>query len=239
MCSVYVSPLTQVAAHSSPDDCWVSFHGRVYDITKLVADNEGPLVQPLVKVAGTDISHWFEATLLPAAAEGEVRKQDINIKTHIDPVTNLRRPYVPMGRFLHVAPAEPVGDWDTSPAQTVWWKDESLVVGKLSSVMRKIRVKNVLTGQEHLMEVPSEETVAEIRERYLEYNWHAGSYTWKVLRKDEEKGGELTFVELDMDKTLGDNGVVDEAEEFQELSIPSDYFIPVIHLYYKDDLTTA
>lgn len=230
-----------MAAHSFPDDCWVSFHGNVYDLTKLVADNEGPLVQPLVKVAGTDISHWFEAASL-RAPDGEKAKKDVNIKMHIDPVTNLRRPYVPMGRFLHVAPAEPVGDWDTS-SSTPWWKDESYVVGKLSSTMRKIRLKNVLTGLEHLMEVPSEETIAEIRERYLEYNWHAGSYTWKVLRRAEaEEGGgrgELSFVELDLDKTLQENGVTDEAEDFEELSIPSDYFIPVIHLYYTDDLTVA
>lgn len=229
-----------MAAHSYPDDCWVSFHGNVYDLTKLIADNEGPLVQPLVKVAGTDISHWFEAADLPAP-EGEKPEKDVNLKMHVDPVTNLRRPYVPMGRFLHVAPAEPVGDWDTS-SSTPWWKNASYIVGKLSSVMRKIRLKNVLTGQEHLMEVPSEETVAELRERYLEYNWHAGSYTWKVLRKAEDEeggGGELSFVELDLEKTLGENGVVDEAEDFEELSIPSDYFIPVIHLYYTDDLTVA
>lgn len=226
----------QVAAHSSPDDCWVSFHGSVYDLTKLISENEGPLVQPLVKVAGSDISHWFDLALLPAP-EGEKAGKDINIKTHIDPVTNLRRPYVPMGRFLHVAPAEPVGDWDTS-SSTPWWKDEKYVIGKLSDTMRKIRLKNVLTGQEHLMEVPSEETIAEIRERYLEYNWHAESYTWKVLRKDGE-GGELSFVELDLDKTLAENGVVDETDEFEELAIPSDFFIPVIHLYYTDDLTVA
>jgi hypothetical protein len=95
-----------------------------------------------------------------------------------------------------------------------------------------------VTGQEHLMEVPSEETIGEIRERYLEYNWHAGSYTWKILRKDEE-GGEMSFAELELNKTLADNGVEDETEEFQELGIPSDYFIPVIHLYYTDDLTVA
>ena len=62
------------------------------------------------------------------------------------------------------------------------------------------------------MEVPSEETVAEIRQRYLEYNWHAGSYKWKVLRKDPEdpEGGEFAFAELDLNLTLDENGVVDE-----------------------------
>ena len=37
------------------------------------------------------------------------------------------------------------------------------------------------------MEVPGEETIAEIRDRYLEFNWHAESYTWKVLRRESEK----------------------------------------------------
>ena len=226
----------QVAVHSSPDDCWVSFHGSVYDLTKLISGNEGPLVQPMIQVAGSDISHWFDAVRLPDP-EGQLGKKHINIKMHVDPVTNLRRPYVPMGRFLHVAPAEPVGDWDTS-SSTPWWKDEAFISGKLSLSVRKIRLKNVLTGQEHLMEVPSEETVAEMRERYLDYNWHAGSYTWKVLRQDGG-GGDWGFVELDLNKTLEENGVVDEAEDFEKLAIPSDFFIPVIHLYYTDDLTVA
>jgi len=232
----FLHSFAQVAAHSSPDDCWVSFHGSVYDLTKLVSENEGPVVQPLIKVAGSDISHWFDAVFLQALA-GEKAQKDINIKMHVDPVTNLRRPYVPMGRFLHVAPAEPVGDWDTS-SSTPWWKDGALKIGKLSLTMRKIRVKSVLTGQEHLMEVPSEETIAEIRERYLEYNWHAASYTWKVLRK-EEGGGDFGFLDLDLNKTLEENGVADEAADFEELAIPSDFAIPVIHLYFTDDLTVA
>jgi len=33
--------------------------------------------------------------------------------------------------------------------------------------------------------------------------------------------------------------VVDEGEEFEAFGIPDDYYIPVIHLYYKDDLTVA
>ena len=35
------------------------------------------------------------------------------------------------------------------------------------------------------------------------------------------------------------NAVVDEAEDFEKLAIPSDFLIPVIHLYYTDDLTVA
>lgn len=48
---------------------------------------------------------------------------------------------------------------------------------------RAIRIKNVLTGQEHLMTVLSEETIVEIRERYLELNCHAAGYVWKPMQK--------------------------------------------------------
>ena len=121
----------QVATHSSPDDCWISLHGNVYDITRLVAENQGPLVQPLLRVAGSDISHWFDYTTTERLVSGEDTAQFIEIKTHVDPVTNLKRPYVPMGRFLDVPPTEPVTDWDTIPSRP-WWKNETLVIGKLS-----------------------------------------------------------------------------------------------------------
>ena len=100
-----------------------------------------------------------------------------------------------------------------------------------------VRIKNVLTNQEDTLEVPSEESVAEIRERYLEFNWHAKSYTWKVLLGDDSGGH--SFKTLDMEKTLDENGVKDEAEEFEHLLIEDTFYIPVIHLYYTDDLTVA
>ena len=56
----YITPAT-VAEHNTHTDCWVSFLGKVFDLTKLVAENEGILTQPIVAVAGTDISHWFNA----------------------------------------------------------------------------------------------------------------------------------------------------------------------------------
>lgn len=47
------------------------------------------------------------------------------------------------------------------------------------------------------------------------------------------------FRPLDMELTLEENGVADEAEEFAELEIDEDYYIPVVHLYFDDDLTEA
>ena len=143
---------------------------------------------------------------------------------------------IPQGRFVHVPPAEPVSDWDNS-FEVPWWKDTSLKVGKLSASTRNLRVKNVLTGHEHMMEVPSEETVGQIRARYLEYNAHAASYTWKALKPNNDK--ELEFQNLDHALTLQDNGIPDDQPTFESLGIASDFHTPVIHLYYDDDLTVA
>jgi hypothetical protein len=42
-----------------------------------------------------------------------------------------------------------------------------------------------------------------------------------------------------MDKTLEENDIPDETEEFIELGLDEDSYIPAIHLYYNDDLTVA
>lgn len=68
----------------------------------------------------------------------------------------------------------------------------------------------------------------EILLRYLKWNAHASSYTWKYDGKN-----------LDMNKTLEENSVVDEDEEFYKLSMNDDDFLPALHLYFNDDLTEA
>ena len=50
-------------------------------------------------------------------------------------------------------------------------------------------------------------------------------------------GGEWVFTPLDMEMTLSENGVPDEEYDFEVLSINSDYYHPVVHLYYNDDLS--
>jgi hypothetical protein len=87
------------------------------------------------------------------------------------------------------------------------------------------------------MQVPSEEMLSEIRERYHDINFHANSYTFKALVAGPEGG--VDFCELDMGKTLEDNGVADETRTFEDLLIPTDAFVPVIHVYWNDDLTVA
>jgi cytochrome b involved in lipid metabolism len=51
----------EVAVHNTKDDCWVSFFGQVFDLTRLLQDNyTSEQCDPIVLAAGTDITHWFE-----------------------------------------------------------------------------------------------------------------------------------------------------------------------------------
>uniref|UniRef100_A0A7S0YLX7 Cytochrome b5 domain-containing protein 1 n=1 Tax=Polytomella parva TaxID=51329 RepID=A0A7S0YLX7_9CHLO len=213
----------EVAAHCSADDCWVSFLGRVFDITPVIKKHQGVLTAPLLANAGKDISDWFDS-----------RTGDI--KRHICPISNMDRPYTPMGRFVHIPPLEPMGNWDTSFGLP-WWRDNSFFLGCLSQKTRIIRIKNVLTEQEDIIEVPAEETLAEIRERYLALNWHAYSYTWRAIVQKPE--GDKDFEDLDMNKTLEQNGVPNESDMFEDLNMAVEDYIPVLHVYWNDDLTLA
>ena len=243
----YFTP-AEVSRHDRADDLWVSLFHRVLDLTELVEANPGSLVQPLIDAAGTDITHWFD----PITKD---------VRTHIDPETDLEVAFTPMGRFLHVAPPTASSAWATdfgarpaprpphgpSPvppapvltppppprAGTPWWKDAALGVGRLTEKPRTIKLLNLLTRQEDTLEVCAEETLGEIQQRYLEYNEHAPSYVWK--RTDAAAVARV----LDMKKTLDENGIPDETAAFDDLDIPDGYYVPTIHLYFSDDLTVA
>lgn len=221
----YLTP-TEVASHSSPhDDCWVSFLGRVYNLTPLIQDNSGELIQPIADAAGKDISHWFNA-------------KTGDVKRYMNLDTGLEQYYTPMGRFLHIPTTSPSDDFATD-FELPWWKDHESEepqywVGMLSQRTRKIRIVNMLTKDEHTLEVCSEDTVDQIQSKYLVYNQHAASYVWKRLPNQDE-GKDM--VVLDMAKNLDMNLMRDEADDFEELGLDDDYFVPSIHLYYKDDLT--
>lgn len=62
----------------------------------------------------------------------------------------------------------------------------------------------------------------------MKYNSHAMSYTWKFNGKN-----------LDMTKTFDENDIIDDDDQFYELRMRDDEFLPAIHLYFKDDLTEA
>jgi hypothetical protein len=149
----------------------------------------------------------------------------------MDPVTGTEAYYTPQGRFVHVLPNVPVTD-QVTVVETPWWQDEeTYMIGLLSLNVRPIKLLNTLTHQEHELEVPGEETLNEILERYgciqcgaprddthtrhsgcacryLPYNSHAASYTWKFL-------GNV----LDMNLTLEDNNVPDERELYAKLNL--------------------
>jgi hypothetical protein len=208
----YIIPDVQV--HNTAFDCWVTFFHEVYDLTPLLFQYRGdPLCEPIIKAAGTDITHWFDP---------ETRDP----KTYIDPVSNLRVVYCPWGRYLHVPPIDPSASFDNS-FSVPWWKDrQRYYIGQLTIKMRKIRLINMLSKQDDTIEVASEETLEEILDRYLPLNDHAASYTWKRLGRP-----------LDMELTLGGNGIEDDTDTYRDLNIDEDYYIPAIHLYYNDDLT--
>ncbi|KAJ1615981.1 cytochrome b5 domain-containing protein 1-like protein [Pavlovales sp. CCMP2436] len=214
----YYTP-QEVAEHDTAENCWVSFFGRVYDLTPLLDANKSVLAQPIVDHAGQDLTHWFDAVT-----------QDV--KVHVNPATELRVPYTPMGRFIHIPPPEPTTDWVVD-FEKPWWKDDKYAVGSLTRKTRKIRVKNMLTRQDHLLEVCSEETMAEVLDRYTAFNSHASSYTWKYT--DSKEVGRV----LDMAKTLEESEIPDERGKFDHLSIDDEYYIPTVHLYFADDLTVA
>ena len=205
---------SEVAMHNTSDDCWVSFLDHVWDLTKLVQAHKNELgVQPIIRAAGTDISHWFN----PSTND---------IKTMIDPKTNLEVPHLPVENLLHMPNLTP--NTTETPVANPWWKDRSQIVGKLSKNPRYIRILNTLTQTEDLLEVAGEETLNDILERFKKINSHAESYTWKFQ-------GNV----LKMEKTLDQNGILDESAKFARLGLDYDMYIPAILIYFNDDLTVA
>ena len=86
----------------------------------------------------------------------------------------------------------------------------------------------MLSKQEALLEVPIEDTLQEIQERYMIYNQHAGSYTWKRLGRP-----------LSLDKTLDENSVTDETKIMRDIGMNPEEHVPVLNVYFNDDLTEA
>lgn len=206
-----------IELHSTYNDCWISIFGKVLDLSELIIRNKASaLVVPILQNAGKDLTHWFDA-------------KTKDPKTKIDIDLGKRVFYTPEGRYLHVPPATPLSEEEEYP-EVPWWKDESYVIGRVTGKSRWIRVINTLTHQEETMKVPSEETINEILERYMDINKHAKSYTWKDIN------GKI----LDMEKNLEENGIVDEDGEYDYLDVPdADRHIPAILIYFDDDLTTA
>jgi hypothetical protein len=223
----YFTP-NEVSIHNNSKDIWVSYLGKVYNLTPLIEEYAGKLSQqsgsqnadplgdrllkPIIDVAGQDISNWFDP-------------KTKDIKTYIDPITNCQLQYTPHGRFLHIAPPYPSTSW-ANDFRIPWWKDEKYCIGVLSKKTRFLKIINGLTLLSQVVEVCSEENMLEILQRYLKYNSHASSYTWKY-------DGRV----LDMDKTLSENDIHDDDHDFYTLRMKEDEYLQSVILYYNDDLT--
>ena len=118
---------------------------------------------------------------------------------------------------------------DDEPTEPIpWWRNKSYVIGKLTSKSRKLRIINMLTHGTDIIDVPCEETIEEIQNRYKLVNDHAQSYTWKTS----------TMKPLDMDGTLDENDIRDDTDKYEMLNIPENqWYIPPILIYFNDDLT--
>lgn len=171
-------------------------------------------MKPIIDSAGQDISHWFDP-------------KTKDIKKFVDQNTGCLLYYTQHGRFSNVPPPCPSSDWANDFGKP-WWKDEKYCIGILSKKTRFIKILNALTLQNQIIEVCSEETMKEILLRYLKYNAHAESYTWKY-----------DCNVLDMDKTLSENGIPDDDPDFYTLRMRDDQYLQSVILYYNDDLTEA
>lgn len=232
----------EIAYHNCAEDCWVIIFDNVYDITELIKANRGPLVVPLLEAAGGSVSHWFDP-----------KTQDI--KTFIDPVRNIELPYTPQGRFIHVPPPEPQDMWEAIPLP--WWKDPKFIIGKVNLLINsiimqsfteinfcfvflikvsqktmKIKITNMLTRADHIIKVCKEETLDDIKSRYLDYNFNSNSYTWKVLNNGQ-------FVTLKSDWTLEQNGILDQSDTLLKLGMDEELYLHNLLIYYDDDLNDA
>ena len=118
--------------HTLLEDCWISIHHKVLDISSLLIRNKNSrLIQPLLLSAGSDISHWFD-------------KKTGNPITRIDADIGKRVPFLPEGRYLHIPSPVPIAENEEVPA-TPWWRDSRYVIGHLTQKTRPIRIINTLT----------------------------------------------------------------------------------------------
>jgi hypothetical protein len=90
--------------------------------------------RPLVEAGGTDITYLFDS---------KTREP----RTRIDLSTGLKTFYTPKGKYLHL---------EVNETEVKWWKDQSLVIGRLTQKSRNIKLINMLTDHEFVLEVPCE-----------------------------------------------------------------------------------
>ncbi|XP_053673806.1 cytochrome b5 domain-containing protein 1 [Anopheles nili] len=185
----------EVVIHNEQSSAWVSIHGTVIDITPMFGppERKAPLkktLQWLLALAGQDLSAFFYQNMSPVEWTNRLGEQ------------------VP----------ELVPCLERNPATGLpWWRDPTLIIGRITFHPCPVRIINTLTFHTTEMTVCYEDTIADVREKYLRYNDNACQYEWrKDLQEGTEKG------KLQLDKTLTENGYL------VSLQNP----IPVIWIFY-------
>jgi hypothetical protein len=120
------------------------------------------------------------------------------------------------------------------------------LIGEITKQERKLRIINTLTRTILKMKVCEEDTIYDIQTKYLHFNSHFGSYTWKkygpnvyCISNQNLSSSSLFIVFfkfkhncsgfLTLNNTLTENGL------FFNLSDPVD----TIWLYFNDDFTVG
>ncbi|XP_018335857.1 cytochrome b5 domain-containing protein 1-like [Agrilus planipennis] len=208
---ILIAPF-EVALHNKPGDCWVSFLGKVFNLTKLIEEyKKTNLVKPILAFAGKDISHWFD-------------ESSGDIQYFINPITGIRTPYCPNGPIPHVALPTPSSNW--TPVDTPWWKDDAKYrIGDLSKRVRSISVINMVIGTTVTLNVCCEDTINRIMDRYSIFNKNTSSYSWRHNNEN-----------MDLAKSLEENGAVDERDDYTHANLPQTLYTPTIYTYYNDDM---
>ena len=73
------------------------------------------------------------------------------VQTH--PLIGSRVKRTPYGRCVDLPPDFPSSDWATLRKTSPWWKDSKYRVGTLTKKTRKIKIMNMLTHQQTILEV--------------------------------------------------------------------------------------
>ncbi|CAH1390110.1 unnamed protein product [Nezara viridula] len=202
----------EVALRNTTEECWVIIRGIVRDVTPVVQKYiTKSCVRPVLAEAGKDISHWFDN-------KGE-------LVTFVHPITMEQVPYLPHGPIPQLCENYlPSPFWFPTPV-VPWWKDKRLFVGRLTANERPIRVRNMLTKMEASFTVCEEDLIGGgIAARYKVYNSAYNSYVWKFEGRN-----------VDMDRTLTQNGIEDLRPAMRGVQLPECLYIPCLDLYYKDD----
>ena len=200
-------------SHCTSDSAYVSVYNTVFDVSDPIAKHfRTKGAENLLRHAGKDISHFFHhETKQPIIKNAFLRETIQNRSNDI---------------LLHFE--ENVLDSKPKNKETPWFVDSKNMIGILSANEVTIRIVNTLTFDEDFLIVPVEESLNEICKRYLKFNYHAKSYTWK----------DIEHRKLKMEKTLEQNGILEDNLLMDYLNIPEKQRpVSSVFLHFNDDLT--